>query len=130
MEETVVRTAYPTDLTDQQWDLMRPCIPPAKPGGRRREVDIREILNALFYLERTGCAWRMLPHEFPNWNTVYTYFRNWKRDNTWDAIHDTLHRTTRVLAERDEEPSAAIIDSQSVKTTEKGGLAATTRARK
>jgi putative transposase len=125
-----VRKAYPTDLTDEQWEMLEPCISPAKPGGRPRATDVREVLNALFYLERTGGAWRMLPHEFPPWETVYTYFRNWKRDGTWDEIHDTLHRSVRLLSGRNEEPSAAIIDSQSVKTAEKGGRGAMTRARR
>lgn len=107
---------YPTDLTDEQWERLKPCLPEAKPGGRPRAVDLRGVINAIFYLERAGCAWRMLPHDFPPWQTVYTYFRKWKLDGTWDEIHDTFCRALRMLSDRDEEPSAGILDSQSVKT--------------
>lgn len=124
------RLPYPSDLTDTEWGILGPLIPPAKPGGRKRTVDIREIINAILYLLRTGCAWRMLPHDFPKWQTVYTYFRNWRQDGTWQMINDTLRRQVRIQEGREAEPSAAILDSQSVKTTEKGGLAAMTLARK
>jgi putative transposase len=124
------RQAYPTDLTDAEWAIAEPLIPHAKLGGRKRTTDVREVLNAIFYLLRTGCAWRMLPHDFPNWNTVYTYFRNWRKDGTWQKLNDALRREVRTLAGREAEPSAAILDSQSVKTTEKGGRGATTLARR
>ena len=124
------RQAYPTDLTDAEWAIAEPLIPPAKPGGRKRTTDVREVLNAIFYLLRAGCAWRMLPHDFPNWNTVYTYFRNWRQDGTWQELNDALRREVRTQAGRQAEPSAAILDSQSVKTTEKGGHVATTLARR
>ena len=124
------RQAYPTDLTDAEWAIVEPLIPPAKSGGRKRTTDVREVLNAIFYLLRTGCAWRMLPHDFPNWNTVYTYFRNWRQDGTWQKLNDALRREVRTQAGREAEPSAAILDSQSVKTTEKGGHVATTLARR
>ena len=114
------RPSYPTDLTEAQWKILEPLIPEAKPGGRPRATDMREVINAIFYLLRSGCAWRLLPHDFPPWSTVYTYFRQWKTDGTWKEIHDTLHEKLRKRAGREEEPSAAIIDSQSVKTTEKG----------
>lgn len=124
------RKTYPTDMTDEQWELIAGCLPPAKPGGRPRSVDLRDVLDAIFYVDRAGGAWRMLPGDFPPWQTVYTYFRNWSRDGTWEAIHETLRRSTRVIDGRHDEPSAGVIDSQSVKTAEKGGPKATTRARR
>ena len=124
------RRSYPTDLTDAQWEILEPLIPPAKPGGRRRSVNMREILNAIFYLLRSGCQWRLIPHDFPPWTTVWTYFRNWRNDGTWQTLHDALRDRVRQADGREVSPSATIIDSQSVKSTEKGGRAATTRARK
>jgi putative transposase len=124
------REAYPSDLSDAEWEFVAPLIPPAKSGGRPRTVDIREVLDAIFYVLRSGCAWRMLPHDFPNWQTVYTYFRNWRKDGTWERLNTVLRQQVRQAAGREAEPSAAIIDSQSVKTTEKGGLAATMPAKR
>jgi putative transposase len=124
------RRAYPTDLTDDEWRVLEPLIPPAKPGGRPRSVAPREVVNALRYLLRSGGAWRLLPHEFPPWPTVYAYFRRWQTDGTWERIAGALRREVRLALGRRAEPSAAILDSQTVKTTEKGGRAATTRARK
>ena len=115
------RKAYPSDLTDTEWLILEPLIPPAKPGGRRREVNIREVLNAIFYLLRSGCSWRMLPHDFPPWQTVYGYFRTWRKDGIWEQINDALRESVREQAGREAEPSAAIVDSQSVKTTETKG---------
>ena len=123
------RKAYPTDLTDKEWELLEPLIPLVKPGGRPREVDMREIVNAIVYQLRSGGAWRLLPHDFPNWSTVYGYFSRWSKDGTWERINAQLRRNLRVAEGRDPEPSAAIMDSQSVKTTEKGDRVATTRAR-
>ena len=124
------RSSYPTDLTDEQWQLVRPLIPAAAPGGRDRSVDMREVVNGVLYLNRNGCTWRSLPHEFPPWGTVWYYFRRFRNDGTWKAIHDALRDKVRRKAGRKKSPSAAVIDSQSVKTTEKRGFVGTTRARK
>ena len=125
-----MRKPYPSDLTDEQWDILAPLLPAAKSGGRPRSVDLREIVNGILYVLRSGCAWRMLPNDLPPWQTVYKYFRRWTLDGTWKRVHEQLRPVVRESEGRDAEPSAAIIDSQSVKTTEKGGLAATTRARR
>ena len=128
MEE---RPSYPSDLTDAQWALLEPLLvrPPRADGrGRPRAVDLRAVVNAILYVLREGCRWRALPRDFPNWNTVYWSFARWTDDGTLVRIHDTLRRQVRVQAGRDPEPSAIIIDSQSVKTTAKGGMWASTRA--
>jgi putative transposase len=115
------RKPYPTDLKDSEWAILAPLIPPAKSGGRPREVDMREILNGLLYLLRSGCAWRMLPHDLPVWQTVYEYFAQWRDDGTWERLNAILRIEVRQQAGKQAEASAAIIDSQSVKTTETRG---------
>jgi len=124
------RKAYPTDLKDGEWEILKPLLPDAKAGGRPRSIDVREVLNAIFYRERTGCAWEMLPRDLPAAKTVYDYFNKWSADGTWERMNGLLVRQVRQAEGRDPEPSAAIIDSQSVKTTEKGANAATMRPRK
>ena len=116
------RQSYPSDLSDAQWARIMPLIPPAKPGGHPRVVNMREIVNAILYLQKTGCQWRALPHDLPNWSTVHTYYRIWRITGAWERIHDALHSQVRAKEGREESPSAAIIDSQSVKTTEQGGV--------
>jgi putative transposase len=117
------RTPYPTDVTDGQWKLVQSFFPDAKPGGRPRKTDMREVLNALFYLVRTGCQWRMIPHEFPPWRTCYNYYRAWIDSGTWDEILYVLRLDLRKQAGRNAQPRVAAVDSQSVKTTEQGGEA-------
>jgi putative transposase len=112
---------YPSDMTDREWEYIKDMIPAAKPGGRNRVTDMRRTLNAIFYLTRTGCAWRYLPLEYPPWQTVYGYFRKWRLDGTWQRIHDRLRGEVREQEGRERQPSAAIIASQSVKTTDRGG---------
>lgn len=124
------RKNYSTDLTDNEWKIIEPLIPRAKTGGSHRRTNVREVLNAIFYLLRSGCAWRLLPHDFPPWQTVYTYFRDWKECGILVKIHDSLYKELRIESGRNEEATAGIIDSQSVKTTEKGGLKAMMQARR
>ena len=114
------RKPYPSDVTDAQWAVLAPLIPPARPGGRPRKHPMREVLNALFYVAREGCSWRALPHDFPPWRTAYNFFRDWQADGTWEALLECLRRQARRDAGRDPDPSAACIDSPSVKTAHGG----------
>lgn len=114
----IKRKAYPTDLTDKQWEVLKPHLPGANKRGAPRTVNLREIINALLYLARTGCQWRMLPHDLPPWQTVYEYFKKWRDDGTWEQINRELRIEIREDAGRDAQPSAAILDSQTVKGTE------------
>ena len=111
------RKAYPSDLREREWEILEPLIPPEKPGGRPREVEMREILDAIFYVLRSGGAWRMLPHDLPAWQTVYGYFNQWRKDGTWEMVNAQLRKQVRQREGREASPSAGIIDSQTVKTT-------------
>ncbi len=124
------RRAYPSDLSDAEWVVLEPLVPTAKAGGRPPVHDRREIVDAILYVLRTGCQWRHLPHDLPPWGTVWWYFRRWRDDGTWEAINTALRERVRVRRGRHPTPSAAIRDSQSAKTTEKGGRAATMPARR
>jgi len=112
---------YPSDLTDQEWSLVEPQIPPAKRGGNKRHVNLREVVNGLMYILSTGCQWRALPKDLPPRSTVYDYFDLWSWDGTLDRIHHSLYVRCRETVDREASPTAAIIDSQSVKGAEKGG---------
>jgi putative transposase len=114
-------TAYPTDLSDAEWAILAPLIPAAQPGGRPRRQDMRAIINAMLYVLRGGISWRMLPHDLPKWKTVYDYFWKWRRAGLWEEINGRLRERVRVAAGRPAQPTAAILDSQTVKTTHPGG---------
>jgi putative transposase len=117
---TMNGTDYPSDVTDEQWQIIRALLPPRKKRGRP-PVDRRRIINAIFYVNRTGCQWRALPHDFPKWKTVYTVFWRWRKEGLWQKINDALRERVRMAAGKKRTPTAAVIDSQSVKTTEVGG---------
>jgi putative transposase len=110
----MARSTHPSDLSDREWQLLESLLPPPKPGGRPVKYPRREIVNAIRYVLRTGCAWRMLPHDLPPWRIAFHYFRTWRRDGTWQRANDTLHSSLRQAQGCLASPSAAIIDSQSV----------------
>ncbi len=113
---------YPTDLTDRQWECIRKYIPSAKPGGRPRTLDMRAVINAILYIVVGGCQWRMLPREYPNWKSVYDYFRCWRNERIWQRIHDNLRAQLRLKLGRYKHATAGCLDSQSVKTVQGPGI--------
>ena len=116
-----MRKPYPTDLSDAEWKYIESHLPKPKGHGRPRTHDLREILDAVFYVLKSGCQWRLLPHDFPRWPTVYHYFRKWRIDGTWERINRALRGRLRVRLKRDPQPSAGVVDSQSLKSTGVGG---------
>jgi transposase len=117
----MTRQAYPSDLSDAQWRLLEPLVPRPKPGGRPARYARRDIVNAILYQVRNGCAWRSLPHDLPPYRIVFHYFRLWQKDGNWDRIHDALRNRVRKEADKTPKPTALILDSQSVKMADQGG---------
>ena len=118
----MTQKVYPSDLSDAEWDLLEPLIPPAKPGGHPRTTDMRSVCNAIFYLLKTGCQWQYLPKDFPPASTVYSYYRKWQKQGVWEQFNDALRNQCRQQVGKSIQPSVVITDSQSVETTEKRGM--------
>jgi putative transposase len=121
---------YPSDMSDDEWAILEPLLPPSKPGGRPRSANMREVMNGIFYVLRGGIPWRFLPKEFPPWKTVYHYFRFWRMEGTWEMLNTRLREQVRRQLGREATPSAGVMDSQSAKTTERGDLADMMAARR
>lgn len=119
--EKMTRKAYPSDVANAEWQIIEGLLPLAQATGRPREVNLREIINGIFYVLREGCSWRAMPHDLPPWQTVYNYFRHWQRLEVWQKIHTQLRQQVRKQLNKTDNPTAGIIDSQSVKTAEKRG---------
>jgi putative transposase len=117
----MIRKAYPSDVTNEEWEILERLLPSVQATGRPRQVDLREIMNGIFYVLRSGCSWRAMLHDLPPWQTVYNYFQHWQRLGLWQKIHTQLRQKVRKSLEKTDKPTAAIIDSQSVKTAEKRG---------
>lgn len=115
-----MRTPYPSDLSDREWEILQPLLPSPRRDVRPRKYALREIVNAIRYVQRTGCSWRMLPHDFPPYYAVFYTFHVWRRSGVWQRVHAALHEAVRSQHGLTPQPSAAVADSQSVKTTEKG----------
>ena len=115
------RKRYTSDLSDAEWAILEPLIPPAKTGGRPRTTNMRDVVDAIFYLLKTGCQWANLPGDFPAYSTVFDYYTQWRKNQVWQGLNDALREQVRHSEGREATPSAAILDSQSVKTAEKGG---------
>jgi putative transposase len=123
-KQKVPRKPYETDLSDAEWVLVLSLLPRPGKRGRPRQADMREVISAIMYLLKSGCTWRLLPNDFPQWEQVYYYFQKFSKDGTWKKVHDTLRSAVRVKAGKKERSTAGIIDSQSVKTPKKGGFVA------
>jgi transposase len=124
----MTRKAYPSDISNEEWEIIKPLLPVEQGIGRPRQVDSREIINGIFYVLHEGCTWRALPHDLPPWQTVYNYFRYWQKLGIWQQVHTQLREQVRVGMNKCNIPTAGIIDSQSVKTTEKRGKSTVTMA--
>ena len=124
------RPTYPTDTSDAEWAILGPLIPAPQPGGRPARIARRDVVDAIFYVKRGGGSWRMLPADFPHWKTVYDYFRQWKKSGLWERVNDALRAQVREASGRNAVPTAGIVDSRSVRTSQKGGPEATMVGRK